>query len=94
MNTEMLVAILIFVFSVIALLALGARAFTRLVELILENGSKVVQLHQAIRQAPIVSLTALEDDSGSLPQVATPTTQEEVSTRSTANIAITKSRKS
>ena len=76
MNDQTLVIVLVFLFAVIALLALGGHSFIRLVELILSNGSRVealiVALHQALtRLSPEAGdsfLSALPDDMPITPE--------------------------
>lgn len=90
MDIQMLALILIFVFATIALLALGARSFTRLVELILSAISKVEAAKQELQQGQITLLQELDRVGKSAPKVNTPTTREEASGRLTDNTETTK----
>lgn len=76
MSETMFIAVLIFVFSVIALIALGARSFTQLVALILENGSKVEAVLKEIRQVQTHLSDATGTSTSSPVQKPTPTTPE------------------
>jgi hypothetical protein len=76
MTDQTLALILIFVFAVIALLALGARAFTQLVELILQNGSKVEALMQGKLPARTPSSRARDASSSSQDKPGSHTTPE------------------
>lgn len=74
MSDQTLVLILVFVFAVLALLALGARSFTRLVELILSHISRAGLQQPEDPPAPTSSSPDLEH-STALPHLEdTPTT--------------------
>jgi len=90
----MLALILIFVFAVLALLALGARSFTRLVELILSNGSKVAALAQEVQQVRTTLSNATAASTDLHRKVDSLITQGEVSTSLTESIETPKSHKS
>jgi len=94
MDTTTLELILLFLFAVIALLALGARSFTRLVELILSNGSKT----EALRQEVLRAQTSSSDATASLTElhrkVDTLTTQAGPNSSSIESTVTKKSAKS
>lgn len=90
MDIQMLALILTFVFATIALLALGARSFTRLVELVLEAISKVEVAKQEIQQGQTTLLNAVERSGDSRPTDTTAITPAEASSRLTDNTDTTK----
>jgi hypothetical protein len=87
----MLLYTLIFVFAVIALLALGARSFTALVELILLHGSKVEAQTQVLLQALTLLSRDKAPNTSSLPTENTPTMQDPPSSPLTGPTTETKS---
>src|SRR5690242_10768217 len=89
-SDQKLLLILIFVFAVIALLALGARSFTQLVELILSNGSKLEVLMQELLRRPTLSSQEKAPNTSSLPTEGTPTTPDNQSGNSTDTMQGTK----
>jgi hypothetical protein len=86
MSEQTIALILVFVFAVIALIALGARSFTRLVELLLENGYKLEALRRELPQALTRSLREKGRKSSSPPPEDMPITPEEASSSSTSSI--------
>lgn len=90
MDTQTLALILIFVFATIALLGLGARSFTRLVELILEAISKVEVAKQEIQQGQTTLLNEVVKNGDSQKKGITPTMQGGVASPSIENTDTTK----
>lgn len=76
MTEQMFLLALLFLFAVIALIALGASSFIRLVALILENGSKLAQLEQIVLQALTRSSVGPGASLSSVNPSGSPITQE------------------
>lgn len=74
MSDQTLVLILVFVFAVIALIALGASSFIRLVALILENGSKVEAVAKDVRQVQTTLSNGTANNGALHPKDDSPTT--------------------
>jgi hypothetical protein len=90
MSEQTIALILVFVFAVIALIALGARSFTRLVELLLENGYKLEALRRELPQA-LTHLSREKGHKSSSPlREDTLTTPEEASSSLTDSTGETK----
>lgn len=96
MNTDVLTILIsaIFVFGVVALLALGARSFTALVELILRNGSQLDQLTREVRQVQTHLSSVTADNSYSARMAGIPTMPVSPSVPSTESTGTTKFPKS
>jgi hypothetical protein len=76
MSEQMLVLILIFAFATVALIALGARSFTRLVELILEAIYKVEAVRKDVQQVQTHLSNGTARNSSSQEPTSTPITPE------------------
>jgi hypothetical protein len=83
MSDQTFLYVLIFVFAVIALIALGARSFTRLVELILSHTSKVDQPTPETPPQPTPLLPDKERSTSLLPTDDSPITPDNPSGNST-----------